>query len=315
MKRFTEGNGYICIKTVQKRKSDTIMKTTHRPKTIIAMREMRALMLLPLALMLTSIILGVEEYDSTKEAMRQDLTHALRHYVLQQSEQHLLADALPTLDRHRVVTLADAEAHFSEGLTIDLLKDTSHISLCLVERDAQEAFREKATVSSDTLLWKTAGSDSHPAVVAFKAYANPSVCSILSHSDQRLPLTGIAFCLLLWGMLWKKRQQAATAVSRVLPASTSTGAAPSPTLTLTPMQEQLMDLFAAAPDHTLTKDAICAALWPKKDHPENTLYTFISRLKTTLKRQSDYDIVNKRGREYQLTTGEQSTDNQDVRQM
>jgi hypothetical protein len=210
---------------------------------------------------------------------------------------------------------ADAEAHFSEGLTIDLLKDTSHISLCLVERDAQEAFREKATVSSDTLLWKSAGSDSHPAVVAFKAYANPSVCSILSHSDQRLPLTGIAFCLLLWGMLWKKRQQAATAVSAVHPASTSTGAAPSSTLTLTPMQEQLMALFAAAPDHTLTKDAIRAALWPKKDHPENTLYTFISRLKTTLKRQSDYDIVNKRGREYQLTTGEQNADNQDVRQM
>ena len=69
---------------------------------------------------------------------------------------------------------------------------------------------------------------------------------------------------------------------------------------LTPMQEQLMELFVAAPCHTLTKEAICEALWPKKDHPEDTLYTFISRLKTTLTRQSDMDIVNKRGKEYQL---------------
>ena len=66
------------------------------------------------------------------------------------------------------------------------------------------------------------------------------------------------------------------------------------------MQEQLMEMFYSAPDHILSKEAICAALWPKKDNPETTLYTFICRLKSTLKTQSDMDIINKRGKEYQL---------------
>ena len=65
-----------------------------------------------------------------------------------------------------------------------------------------------------------------------------------------------------------------------------------------------------APGHTLSKESICAALWPKKEHPENTLYTFISRLKVTLKDQSDLDIINKRGREYQLVKNSQKTDSQ-----
>ena len=38
----------------------------------------------------------------------------------------------------------------------------------------------------------------------------------------------------------------------------------------------------------------------KKDNPEDTLYTFMSRLKSSLKNQSTLQIVNRRGREYVL---------------
>ena len=66
------------------------------------------------------------------------------------------------------------------------------------------------------------------------------------------------------------------------------------------MQMRLMEMFRNAPNQTLAKEEICAALWPKKDKPEDTLYTFISRLKTSLQKQSGLRIVNRRGREYVL---------------
>ena len=80
---------------------------------------------------------------------------------------------------------------------------------------------------------------------------------------------------------------------------------------LTPMQEQLMDMFASAPDHILSKESICSALWPKKERPENTLYTFICRMKATIKEQSGMDIVNVRGKEYKLVDSSKTPDSQD----
>ncbi len=71
-------------------------------------------------------------------------------------------------------------------------------------------------------------------------------------------------------------------------------------LNLTPMQEQLMQLFYASPSRTLSKEEICSALWPRKDNPEDGLYTFISRMKSSLAGQSSLRIVNRRGREYVL---------------
>jgi DNA-binding response OmpR family regulator len=77
-------------------------------------------------------------------------------------------------------------------------------------------------------------------------------------------------------------------------------AVPPARLSLTPMQEKLMEMFRSAPGQTLTKEEICTALWPKKENPEDTLYTFMSRLKSSLKNQSSLQIVNRRGREYVL---------------
>ena len=303
MKLFTEGNGYICIKTVQKSKSDTIMKTTHCPKTIIAMSGMRALMLLPLALMLTSIILGMEEYNSTKEAMRQDLTRALRRFVMDESQQRLLTHSMATLHEDMVLTLNDPDQYFCAQLTIPSLKDTSHVSVCLLRHNGRDSFREKAFVYSDTLLLHSSQQESGDAVIAFKAYANPSFCSVLGHSDQRLSITGLILCLLMLSViLWRVRMSGKgieTAVAYTQPLKSE--------IHLTPMQEQLMSMFASAPDHILSKETICATLWPKKEHPENTLYTFISRLKVTLKDQSDIDIVNIRGKEYKLVNPSKNT--------
>ena len=260
---------------------------------LMPMKGLRRLTLVPILMLLASITLGVSHYHDAKESMRQDLTHALRQYVLHSSQSQLLPDSPTLLRQGGVFTLNDAESHFSECLTIPSLKDTSHVSLCLLQQNGEEAFLEEALLCSDTLLW-SASSDNKD-VVAFKAYANPTFCSVLGHSDQKVPLTGIIFCsLLLSVMAWRNK------MPRVEEMTPVVDVVPQAEMHLTPMQEQLMEMFHAAPGHTLSKEAICAALWPKKDHPETTLYTFICRLKSTLKEQSDMDIINKRGKEYQL---------------
>ena len=69
----------------------------------------------------------------------------------------------------------------------------------------------------------------------------------------------------------------------------------------TPMQRQLMELFYQSDRHTLTKQEICNALWPRKDDASETLYTLIKRLKQTLADNGcQLQIVSDRGRAYQL---------------
>lgn len=271
------------------------------------MRGLRYLMIIPVLLLLGSIAVGFSNYQDAKEEMRQDLTCALQQFVLDQSRQLMLLDTLPTLNQDRVLTLNDVESSFSDQLTILPLKDTSHVSVCLLRHDDRDSFKEKAFLSSDTLLLHSVQQENGDAVIALKAYANPSICAVLGRSDQRLPLTGIILCLLiLSGMAWKTRMK-----EREVEIATLSSQPSKSEIHLTPMQEQLMDMFASTPDHILSKESICAALWPKKERPENTLYTFISRLKVTLKDQSDMDIVNIRGKEYKLVNPSKPADSQD----
>ena len=258
------------------------------------MKGLRYLIICPVVLLLASVTMGIHNYQAAKEAMRQDLTRALRQFVMDESQQRLLTHSMATLHEDMVLTLNAPDQYFCAQLTIPSLKDTSHVALCLMERNHGEAFREEAQVCSDTLLWHSTSADAAGVFIALKAYANPTFCSILSHSSQRLPLAGALIC---------RKADAETAVP-VCSSNMPSG------IHLTPMQEQLMEMFASAPHHTLTKETICEALWPKKDHPEDTLYTFICRMKASLKRQSDMDIINKRGKEYQLTKRAQQTEDQ-----
>ncbi len=68
----------------------------------------------------------------------------------------------------------------------------------------------------------------------------------------------------------------------------------------TPMQQALMELFMAAPDHLLMQQDICDSLWPKKPDASATLYTLIRRLKPILEKAAGLHITCDRGRAYHL---------------
>ncbi len=72
------------------------------------------------------------------------------------------------------------------------------------------------------------------------------------------------------------------------------------TLHLTPMQQELMEMFFNSENHTITKQNICDRLWPKKPDASDTLYTLIRRLKPIIENQSNLKIESDRGRSYKL---------------
>ena len=70
---------------------------------------------------------------------------------------------------------------------------------------------------------------------------------------------------------------------------------------LTPMQQQLMEMFFRSKTHSLLKSEICEALWPKKPDASDTLYTLIRRIKPIIEEHSNLKIESDRGKSYELT--------------
>lgn len=166
--------------------------------------------------------------------------------------------------------------------------------------------RDTASISVKTV--RRAGQD----VAVLEANAGYSFLTLLSLSDQR-PATVLMAVAVLWlvGCLWNRKTLSPT--DRPLqeggcygglfyaPKEGRFSTANGEEVRLTPMQRQLMELFFRSPSHTLTKQAICDALWPKKPDANDTLYTLIRRLKPVIEGQSQLKIESDRGYAYRLT--------------
>ena len=253
------------------------------------MKEFRYMAVAPLLMVLASVWVGTHRYMQAMDTMRHDLNRALQQMVLQEPEQQWLIDSLSTLPPEGILTPSGRKNPFHQHLSMNPLRDTAHFSVCLAGNE--QSFAERAMVCSDTLMWSVDRAGAGNTVLVLKAFANPSFLSVFSHSRPALPLVTFFSGLFLLALLSFRGHSSPALVSESLSSEP---------LSLTPMQMRLMEMFRNAPNQTLTKEEICAALWPKKDKPEDTLYTFISRLKTSLQKQSGLRIVNRRGREYVL---------------
>lgn len=145
--------------------------------------------------------------------------------------------------------------------------------------------------------------------VSFRGDAPCSASMLFALSDQRpaLVLSIMAAMSLLWSLRPLRR--------RTVPQLCATGAygglryddasdrfvtAQGGLLHLTPMQLALMKMFFESESHTLSKQAICDALWPKKPDANDTLYALIRRLKPVVEAHSELRIESERGKAYAL---------------
>ena len=142
----------------------------------------------------------------------------------------------------------------------------------------------------------------------FRCEANCSMATIFSMSEQRpalviwmLALLWATFCFfqrrrvtpLFTGMLQYGDLLYSESESRFFNAKGEY-------VKLTPMQQQLMEMFFHSSNHTLSKTEICDTLWPKKDNANETLYTLIRRLKPIIESHSNLKIEVDRGKAYEL---------------
>ena len=215
------------------------------------------------ALIVASSATSLRSYRTTERQKERDMSQALSSALAQQQSDVITQDTIRT---------------FNSNLQIAEL-------------------RGKATIAVDTK-----GRE-------FKAYARCSEATIFSLSDQRLTavlwsmtLLWAAFCfychrkdvMQLAGMLQYGGLCYAKADGAFYDVQGQR-------IKLTPMQQQLLEMFFRSDAHQLTKTEICDALWPKKPDASETLYTLIRRLRPIIEEHSDLKIESDRGKSYGLT--------------
>ena len=192
-------------------------------------------------------------------------------------------------DMDRALALTTAEQH-DEAISPDTIR-TCHSHLQIT------ALRGKATLAVDARGRQ------------FRAYAHCPGATVLGLTDQRpsavmwiLTAAWAVFCL--YG---RPRQENALPDEplnygglRYAEPERCFYDAQGQQVRLTPMQQQLMEMFFRSESHLLTKTDICDTLWPKKPDASETLYTLIRRLKPIIEEHSDLKIEVDRGKAYEL---------------
>ncbi|MGP1480841.1 MAG: winged helix-turn-helix domain-containing protein [Hoylesella enoeca] len=231
---------------------------------------------------ISSMLSSIECYRKAERRIVNDLNRALVLTVQEHPSEELTPDTLRTYRRH---------------LTIDQLKTRASLAYCLHGENI------------DTTCSKLLPADKSAHFIGLRAYANCSMATIFSISDQRLPLSLLLVATLwgLWAVLYARKHRFDTISSRSLYGELTYSSTVSAFFNkrheqvhFTPMQAQLMQMFLTADSHRLSQSEIFAALWPKKDDPSETLHTLIRRLKTTLESVCRLHIEVERGQAYRI---------------
>lgn len=280
-----------------------------------------------LGLMLTSLLAGLHNYYVTRNEITADLNQALALTLLEKKEPIVTQDTIRTYKQLRrtsggQVLIAVSDERFCRHLKNWRLKESSFLTFDVVDKEYQGSLMDEQVIYSDTLMIKSGYSGE---ILALKGYTRLSVAAVFGMSDQRLP-AGLMAAAILWAigsMLYLQKREKENLEPQLAegcgqPTEEDTQSAKdfggltySDTddrffgtdhmpIRFTPMQQQLMLLFWQSPSHSISKEEICAALWPKKDDANDTLYTLIRRLKPIVEEHTRLKIVVDRGRNYSL---------------
>ena len=217
-----------------------------------------------LVLTIPSIVVSIHSYKSTERYVEHDMQQALAQTLSEKESDVVTADTIRTFNSH----LRWTELRGQAVLSLSTRRSASG--------NRQEELQLQAECPALT-IWQL--------------------------SDQR-PSMALASMAFVWAMGCGLHRRKSTAKDSPCGGLTLKDGrffnSHHTEVKFTPMQQQLMELFFSAPGHQLSKQAICTALWPKKDDASETLYTLIRRLKTVLEAEADLTITSDRDRSYQL---------------
>lgn len=215
------------------------------------------------ALILASMMTSLGSYRMTARAVEADMDRALALTMAEQQDEVISPDTIRTFNSHLQIA----------------------------------ALRGKATLAVDARGRQ------------FRAYAHCPGATVLGLTDQR-PSAVMWILTAAWAVfcLYGRHRQENALLDEPLNYGGLRYAEPErcfydaqgQQVRLTPMQQQLMEMFFRSPGHQLSKTEICDALWPKKTDASETLYALISRLKPIVEQHSELKIESDRGRAYML---------------
>ncbi len=228
-------------------------------------------------LVLGMTVSGVRGYRMAERDMVNDMNRALALTLKNKQEGWITPDTIHDYRRH---------------LQIDALRQHSFIYYAVGA--PQRGLR------SNKVEWKREGT-----TIAFQSYANCSLASVLIMSDQRASMLMGLLAMAWMGfsiVYFRKHREDVIRVGSMAyrEADRCFYDAHRQPIHLTPMQHQIMEMFFSATDHTLDKQQICDALWPKKPDATDTLYTLVKRLKPIVEERGQLHIVSDRGKDYRL---------------
>ena len=215
------------------------------------------------ALILASMMTSLGSYRMTARAVEADMDRALALTMAEQQDEVISPDTIRTFNSHLQIA----------------------------------ALRGKATLAVDARGRQ------------FRAYAHCPGATVLGLTDQR-PSAVMWILTAAWAVfcLYGRHRQENALLDGALNYGGLRYAEPErcfydaqgQQVRLTPMQQQLMEMFFRSPGHQLSKTEICNALWPKKTDASETLYALISRLKPIVEQHSELKIESDRGKAYIL---------------
>lgn len=232
-----------------------------------------------LIIVFSAVATGKHGYNCTRDDIVADMNQALEQTLAKKQEGWITPD-----------TIADYRSH----LKIVGLRQSSVIYYAMDSR--------QHGLQSRTMTWHNGkGKD-----LKFQSYANISAASVFAMSDQR-PTMLLSIGAILWAVfsvIYFHRQHKGMIVFGGLMLDNASNCfltLNKESVSLTPMQERLLQMFFTTENHRLGKQRICDALWPKKPEASDTLYTLVRRIKPILA-DKGLTIKTSRGKDYELTT-------------
>ncbi len=263
-------------------------------------------------LMLLAVFSGYNSFQQTREEIAEQLNSAMKVAMSRNLSDVVNADTIRVYKKLRSISngrvvMAFADPRFVNALSEERLRRTAFVSFDLANHNYESDASEKGYICSDTLFINDLIEGEN---VAFRGYVRLSGLEILRLSNQCTSLLLLAFALfwMLGSYLLTLRQRTRETLQQAfgglvyVPDERRFYDTRHQEVRFTPMQVRLMQMFWEAPHHELGKEEICQALWPKKDAPEETLYTLMKRIKPTLEANSRLEITCRRGEGYLLRT-------------
>lgn len=256
-----------------------------RTKIIKQHRMLRYCLLVPLALLVASVVAGWRSYADAREDIADDLNEAMIALANENRNLWTRQDTVAALRTMHETTRKPVIYQASDvNFRNPNLKDKAYIAVALADKYAEMPKINGDKIASDSIILVTE-TDGNSLAIRVQGFADCSMASVFSLSDQRVP--GVLFALSLLSMtsvfVWRKKDEEFTIDS----------------IKLTPMQRQLVQMLLDAPGRKVDKQTLCCALWGNKSNAEESLYTLVRRTKSALA-EANAEIVCNRGESYEL---------------